>query len=200
MPDAHAGLLVGCGPQVLHSRGRHPKHSVMSAEQYFVVDVCAAAVSRPVVGVVGLGPGWRSVTSREHASAIANRESLPLLTRAQLTFAAHVERVAAIVEKNRLDCRRTESALDGLDTHGIELPLEVAVAIRVRVAMVMAVAVGMGKAGRRRSAVQAYSSPSPPLRPLVTHAPKPSCARVTSRRGSGDLHTVSAEGVDVALA
>ena len=187
---------------------------VMSTEQNSVVDVRAAAVSCPVFGVVGLCPGWRSLTSGEPASAIANRESSPLLTRVQLTFTTHVEGVIAVVEKDRLDRRRTESALDGLDAHGIELALEVAVAIRVRVAMAvgmgmgkavgmgMGMGKGMGKAGRRRSAVQAYSSPFPshPLRPLVTHAPKPSCARVTGRRGSGDLHTVSAEGVDVALA
>ena len=63
---------------------------VMLAEQDSIVDVRAAVVSRLVFGVVGLGPGWRSVTSGEHASAIANRESLPLLTRVQPTFAAHV--------------------------------------------------------------------------------------------------------------
>ena len=76
---------------------------VMSTKQNAVVDVRAAAVSCTVFGVVGLSPRWWSLTSGEQASAIANREGLPLFARIQPTVAAHVEGVIAVVEKNRLD-------------------------------------------------------------------------------------------------
>ena len=42
-------------------------------ERYPVGDICAAAVSGPLLGVVGFGPGWRSVASRSHASSVTNR-------------------------------------------------------------------------------------------------------------------------------
>ena len=91
--------------------------------------------------------GGRSHPGNTHSSSRIARDCRCLRVysrRSRPTFAADVEGVTAVVEKNRLDRRRTEGALDGLDTHRIELALKVAVAVSV--AMSVSVARGITRA------------------------------------------------------
>ncbi len=64
----------------------------MSAEEYAVGQVGAAAVSCPVDDVVGFAPGWGPVTARKQTSTVAGGQSNALLFRVKPLFPPDVER------------------------------------------------------------------------------------------------------------
>src|SRR4051812_39927567 len=86
---------------------------MMSAEQDPVGKVGAPVVASPLPDVVSLGPRWRPIASRPHASAVAHGQCSSLASGVGALFPPEVEHLAGCIEDHGQDAARTGETFDG---------------------------------------------------------------------------------------